>query len=162
MAVLEELGQIRIRGYRALKPLTSKYKLWVIEVLAEAGFEYDSSISPDRRSLMRVFGCQQGPVRVKTAGGPIVEVPAVASRLKPRRLWSVLSRSKRNDLAAGDRSSSVCIRDMIAGSQSMNEIVLAPWGIGTRAAETPAISEIRERFLESWHHRLFWGKDGCY
>ncbi|MGB5715693.1 MAG: polysaccharide deacetylase family protein, partial [Gammaproteobacteria bacterium] len=45
-ALLENIIQAPVRGYRAASYSITKRSLWALDILAEAGFEYDSSIFP--------------------------------------------------------------------------------------------------------------------
>ncbi|MEN8205330.1 MAG: XrtA system polysaccharide deacetylase [Pseudomonadota bacterium] len=45
-ALLEDIIQSPVRGYRAASYSITKRSLWALDILAEAGFEYDSSIFP--------------------------------------------------------------------------------------------------------------------
>ena len=45
-ALLEEIVQSPVRGYRAASYSITKHSLWALDILAGAGFEYDSSIFP--------------------------------------------------------------------------------------------------------------------
>ncbi len=78
-ASLEDITGARVVGYRAPDFSIVKRSLWALEVLAEAGFEYDSSIFPVRHSR---YGIEEWPtdaVRVKLPNGTtITEVPIAA------------------------------------------------------------------------------------
>lgn len=50
-AILEDLGGIRVRGYRAASYSIGRDNLWALEVLQETGHEYSSSIYPIRHDL---------------------------------------------------------------------------------------------------------------
>jgi polysaccharide deacetylase family protein (PEP-CTERM system associated) len=53
-AAIEDAGGVKIFGYRLARPLFRPTNLWVLDVLAEAGYAYDSSIFP----LFRFFGSE--------------------------------------------------------------------------------------------------------
>ncbi len=57
-ALLEDLSQAPVIGYRAPSYSVGKSTLWAIEALAECGYEYDSSVYPIRR---RRYGYPEGP-----------------------------------------------------------------------------------------------------
>jgi len=74
--MLEDLTGDEIRGFRApafsIRPDTT----WVLELLAEEGFAYDSSIFPCRGRRYGWPGFPSVPVRITLAGGrSILEVP---------------------------------------------------------------------------------------
>ena len=46
--LLEEIIQPPVRGYRAASYSITETSLWALDILAEAGFDYDSSIFPVR------------------------------------------------------------------------------------------------------------------
>lgn len=74
-ALLEELSGQPVRGFRApsfsLVPGTE----WALEVLAEEGYEYDSSVYPVRRPGYGYPGASRDPFRVETSAGPVLELP---------------------------------------------------------------------------------------
>jgi polysaccharide deacetylase family protein (PEP-CTERM system associated) len=73
--VLEQILGERIKGYRAPDFSIVERTLWALEVLVEAGFEYDSSIFPVRRPRYGILGWPTTPVRLNFGGKSIVEVP---------------------------------------------------------------------------------------
>ena len=68
-ALLEDHAQVRIRGYRAATWSITRQSLWALDILAEQGFEYDSSVFPTRRDLYGIPGAPRGPHRLSLAGG---------------------------------------------------------------------------------------------
>jgi polysaccharide deacetylase family protein (PEP-CTERM system associated) len=46
--MLEDLGGVAVRGYRASTFSITQRSLWALEILCEEGFAYDSSIAPLR------------------------------------------------------------------------------------------------------------------
>ena len=57
-ALLEDVGQKSVIGYRAPSYSVGRSTLWAIEALAECGYAYDSSVYPIRR---RRYGYPEGP-----------------------------------------------------------------------------------------------------
>ena len=74
--VLEQITGERVKGYRAPDFSIVQHTLWAFDALAEAGFEYDSSVVPVR--LVR-YGIPEWPVhptRVRLGNGrAIMEAP---------------------------------------------------------------------------------------
>lgn len=84
--LLEDVSGARVRGFRAPSYSVTERTLWALDVLLEAGYEYDSSIYPIRR---RRYGYPKGPVRPeRLAGtrGTIVEFPLPTIPFGPLRL----------------------------------------------------------------------------
>lgn len=86
-ALLEDLGGERVLGYRAPSYSVGRSTLWAIDALAEAGYEYDSSIYPIRR---RRYGYPEGPTRPSRITGPggatLAEFPLPTLALGPLRV----------------------------------------------------------------------------
>lgn len=59
-ALLEDLSGKSVLGFRAPSYSVGKETLWAIDVLAECGYSYDSSVYPIRR---RRYGYPEGPSR---------------------------------------------------------------------------------------------------
>jgi Domain of unknown function (DUF3473) len=70
-----------VRGYRAPDFSIVRDSLWALEVLAEQGFEYDSSIFPVKRPRYGIPDWPLGPTRVLLPGGrTILEFPIASYR----------------------------------------------------------------------------------
>jgi polysaccharide deacetylase family protein (PEP-CTERM system associated) len=87
-ALLEDILGTPIRGYRAAEFSITEQSRWALEVLAEAGFAYDSSIFPIQGWRYGIPGTPLGPHTVQTAAGDLLEVPLTAVE-KGRRYWPV-------------------------------------------------------------------------
>jgi polysaccharide deacetylase family protein (PEP-CTERM system associated) len=83
-AVLEDAIGGRIEGYRAPSYSITEKTIWALEILAEEGFSYDSSIFPIRHDRYGYPGFSRFPVKVagKGNGGGIEEIP-----LSTIRIW---------------------------------------------------------------------------
>jgi polysaccharide deacetylase family protein (PEP-CTERM system associated) len=86
---LEQILGEPVRGYRASDFSVVRGTLWALEELAEAGFEYDSSIFPVRHRRYGIPGWPVQPVLVKLAKGKsIVEFPIATFQFFSRS-WPV-------------------------------------------------------------------------
>lgn len=85
--VLEDLAQQPIAGYRAASYSITQASLWALDILAELGFVYDSSIFPVRHDHYGMPGGRREPHRLQTpAGHAIVEFPLSTLQLGRYRL----------------------------------------------------------------------------
>ena len=74
--LLEDLVSCQVTGYRAPAFSIMPETRWALEVLAEAGFEYDSSIFPISGKRYGWPGFHKGICKVElTSGRNIIEVP---------------------------------------------------------------------------------------
>jgi polysaccharide deacetylase family protein (PEP-CTERM system associated) len=79
---LEEQCGRRVHGYRAAEFSIGSSNLWALEVLAELGFDYDSSIFPVRHRRYGIRGFFPLPARYALPnGGEMVEIPLAAARV---------------------------------------------------------------------------------
>ena len=75
-AVLEDIIQKPVKGYRAASYSITAKSTWALDILAELGFRYDSSIFPVRHDRYGMPGAQREPHVLKTpAGHSLVEFP---------------------------------------------------------------------------------------
>ncbi len=75
-ALLENILGTPIAGYRAAEFSITDESKWALDILAESGFRYDSSIFPVRTRRYGIDGAPQGVHRVKTSSGAeIIELP---------------------------------------------------------------------------------------
>ena len=80
-ALLEGITGEKVRGYRAAEFSITRPALWALEVLAELGFEYDSSIFPIHHRRYGIADFDPRPARYKFADGrSLVEVPLATQR----------------------------------------------------------------------------------
>lgn len=79
--LLEQILGEPVRGYRAPDFSIVRNTLWAFEVLAETGFEYDSSIFPVRRPRYGIPDWPRSPVNVAVGGGrSVLELPLATFR----------------------------------------------------------------------------------
>ena len=64
--VLEDIIQKPVKGYRAASYSITKATTWALDILAETGFEYDSSIFPVRHDRYGIPGAPNRPHIIKT------------------------------------------------------------------------------------------------
>lgn len=68
-ALLEDQVQQPVIGYRAASYSITRESMWALDILAEAGFQYDSSIFPIRHDRYGVSDAPRQPYRVETPKG---------------------------------------------------------------------------------------------
>jgi polysaccharide deacetylase family protein (PEP-CTERM system associated) len=74
--IVEDIIGEPVRGYRAAEFSIRRSSLWALEVLAELGFAYDSSIFPIRHRRYGIAGFAPRPASYALANGmSIVELP---------------------------------------------------------------------------------------
>ena len=75
-ALLEDICQQAVIGYRAATYSITRKSLWALDVLVEAGFRYDSSIFPMRHDRYGIPDANPYPHQLRTPGGNmLVEFP---------------------------------------------------------------------------------------
>jgi polysaccharide deacetylase family protein (PEP-CTERM system associated) len=79
--IIEQAAGEPVFGYRAPSYSITMQSLWALEVLAEAGFTYDSSIFPIRHDVYGIPDAPRHPFLVTTPSGPIVEFPITTFRM---------------------------------------------------------------------------------
>ncbi|MET0025193.1 MAG: XrtA system polysaccharide deacetylase [Sedimenticola sp.] len=83
-ALLEDLTGEAVRGYRAASYSIGKDNLWALDVLAEAGYEYSSSIVPIHHDL---YGMPDAPrFAFPASNGKLLEVPVTTLELGNRNI----------------------------------------------------------------------------
>ena len=84
-AALEDVSGAPVIGYRAPSYSVNRATLWAIDILAESGYQYDSSVFPIRR---RRYGYPDGPTRPGVLRGErhsLAEFPLPTVGLGPLR-----------------------------------------------------------------------------
>jgi polysaccharide deacetylase family protein (PEP-CTERM system associated) len=82
---IEAASGLGVYGYRAPSFSIDKHTLWAFEILAELGFEYDSSIFPIEHPNYGMPNVLRSPFLVETHAGSIVEFPMTTLELGGRR-----------------------------------------------------------------------------
>lgn len=82
----DTLGE-RVIGYRAASYSVTRRSLWALDVIAEAGFTYDSSIFPINHDRYGIASAPRLPFRIELEGGSSLrEFPLTTFRLGGLRL----------------------------------------------------------------------------
>lgn len=80
--ILEDLAQTPITGYRAASYSITRKSLWALDILAELGFTWDSSIFPTRHDNYGIPGSPEGPYRIITSrGAELTEFPLTTAKV---------------------------------------------------------------------------------
>lgn len=80
--LLEAQGQKPVIGYRAASYSITAKSLWALDILAELGFTWDSSIFPIRHDRYGMPNSPEQPYRIKTTSGAfITEFPLTTAKL---------------------------------------------------------------------------------
>ena len=86
-ALLEDIIQAPVRGYRAASYSITERSRWALDILAEAGFEYDSSIFPVHHDRYGIPDAPEHPYRLETPSGhSLVEFPLSVAKVPGYRL----------------------------------------------------------------------------
>lgn len=124
---LEDTVGRRIQGYRAASFSITPRSAWALDVLVEAGFDYDSSIAPMRHDIYGWPDGPRAPGRITTpAGASLVEFPVMLAR------WG----GSRVPVAGGGYFRLLPYKLVTAGLRNINEtqghpffFYLHPWEI---------------------------------
>ena len=84
-ALLEDIGGVPVRGYRAASFSIGATNLWALEALAEEGYVYSSSVYPIRHDLYGMPDAPRFAFNPPGAAG-LVECPVTTTRLFNRNL----------------------------------------------------------------------------
>jgi polysaccharide deacetylase family protein (PEP-CTERM system associated) len=85
--LLEDITGRAVVGYRAASYSITEKSKWALDILLEAGFEYDSSVVPVHHDLYGMPGVLPYPHRLATASGAeIVEFPPSTVRVLGQNL----------------------------------------------------------------------------
>ena len=84
--LLEDIIGDQVFGFRTAGFGIKDNTKWAFDVIAEAGFQYDSSIFPSTRGHGGMPNSQLGPHIIETQNGPLIEVPMSAVEVMGKRL----------------------------------------------------------------------------
>lgn len=86
-AIIEDIIQQPVLGYRAASYSITEKSLWALDILAECGFVYDSSIFPVRHDRYGMPDTPKHPYILKTPeGSSIIEFPLSTAKVFNYRL----------------------------------------------------------------------------
>jgi polysaccharide deacetylase family protein (PEP-CTERM system associated) len=81
--LLEDLAGTEVKGYRAPSFSVGKHTLWAFDKIAEAGYQYSSSVYPVRHDLYGMPEAPRFPYRPRRG---ILEIPVSTARVLNRNL----------------------------------------------------------------------------
>ena len=85
--LLEDISGVAVNGYRAASYSITDESSWAVDVLIDAGFEYDSSIVPVRHDLYGMTGAGAYPYRLENhEGRSITEFPPSTLSIAGQRI----------------------------------------------------------------------------
>jgi polysaccharide deacetylase family protein (PEP-CTERM system associated) len=79
--ILEDITGERVLGYRAASYSITQKSLWALDILAELGFTWDSSIFPTHHDNYGIPGSPEVPYRLITAHGELTEFPLTTAKI---------------------------------------------------------------------------------
>ncbi|MET0081771.1 MAG: XrtA system polysaccharide deacetylase [Sedimenticola sp.] len=83
-ALLEDLSGEQVKGYRAASYSICKDNLWALDILADAGYQYSSSIVPIHHDL---YGIPDAPrFAFSAADGRLLEIPVTTVAMAGRNI----------------------------------------------------------------------------
>ena len=83
-ALLEDIGGVAVNGYRAASYSIGSSNLWALDELADAGYQYSSSIVPIKHDL---YGMPEAPrFAFSAADGRLLEIPVTTLPLAGRNI----------------------------------------------------------------------------
>ena len=83
-SLLEDISGETVKGYRAASYSIGRDNLWALDVLADAGYRYSSSIAPIKHDL---YGMHEAPrFAFAAAGGRLAEIPVTTLTLAGRNI----------------------------------------------------------------------------
>lgn len=79
--ILEDIIQQAVTGYRAASYSITPKSLWALDILAEAGYEWDSSIFPIHHDKYGIPNSPTSPYFIKTSSGKMIkELPLTTAK----------------------------------------------------------------------------------
>jgi polysaccharide deacetylase family protein (PEP-CTERM system associated) len=81
--LLEQIGGVGVRGYRAPSFSVTPQSRWALDVLVEEGYTYDASVFPIHHDRYGMPGAPRHPYVERGSSGAIAEAPATTVALGP-------------------------------------------------------------------------------
>lgn len=85
-SILEQAAGRAVAGYRAPSYSITPRSLWALDILAEEGYTYDSSIFPIRHDRYGIPVSARRPYRIVRGAGSLIEVPGSTTKIGPLNL----------------------------------------------------------------------------
>jgi polysaccharide deacetylase family protein (PEP-CTERM system associated) len=86
-AAIEDAAGVKVCGYRAPSWSITNECIWALDILAEQGLRYDSSIFPIHHDLYGVVGAERFPYTIPCANGStLIEYPPATVRVLGQNL----------------------------------------------------------------------------
>jgi polysaccharide deacetylase family protein (PEP-CTERM system associated) len=145
LRAIEDAAGIAVSGYRAPTWSITRRSLWAMDILAEEGFAYDSSIYPVHHDLYGIPGAMDHPHVWRTRNHQILEIPPATLALGRTRLPAAGG----GYLRIFPLSYSCMAIDQLTRRNHLPVIYLHPW----------EIDPDQPRLNGSWksHLRQYWG-----
>lgn len=81
-SILEDQAQCPVQGYRAASYSITRKSLWALDILAELGFTWDSSIFPTHHDNYGIPGSPEQPYKIITSNGAeLTEFPLTTAKV---------------------------------------------------------------------------------
>lgn len=84
-SILEDIGGVKVRGYRAASYSIGAGNLWALDILEELGFDYSSSIYPVKHDLYGMPEAPRFPFK-PTQNKALLEIPVSTLRIASRNI----------------------------------------------------------------------------
>lgn len=145
-ATLEDIGGVRVDGYRAPTFSVVEETRWALDTLRDEGFTYDASVFPIRHDRYGIPTAPRAPHRISGPGEGLVEFPSSTIRVAGRNLPVGGGGYLRLLPMAYTRWA----LDRVAAERSPFMVYLHPWEIDAQLPRFPMgrIAEVRS------HHNI--------
>ena len=168
--ILEDVGGVRVSGYRAPSYSIVERSIWALDVLVEEGYEYDASIYPIRHHRYGMPSWERHVHTITRAGGPIWELPGSTIQVLGANL-PIGGGGYFRLLPYGWTRRGIAHVNQVEGRPAI--FYLHPWEIDAEQPRLPAPATTRFRHyrnldrtyrpaLPSARRLPFWNSDGCF
>ena len=150
-AAIEDAAGVRVEGYRAPSFSITARSLWALDILAEEGFRFDSSIFPVRHYRYGIPDFEQRPVELRLRNGlSIREFPLTTLDVGPFRLplagGAYLRFLPPSIFRWGLRR--------LAGARQPSVLYLHPWEVDAEQPRLPTGWRVRVNHYHNLHRTL--------